>query len=191
MLSRGALILALVLVMATGAVGAAEKVGLGPYEVQFDLNTTENYTIKLNEPQMGEEREIEPDRNNSVNLYSFLLALEDGAGATVSVMEWLRFTDATFMESIALQRLMYECYGYANLSGYYLDIDGHQGYLMIAEGDPSLRWGERNFAAWYWLDKIDISLGVVSYGRTRVGITGNISSELTERLLETIRVMRA
>jgi len=178
--------------MATGAFGAAEKVELGPYEVQFDLNTTENYTIKLNEPQMGEEREIEPDRNNSANLYSFLVAMEDGSGATISVMEWLRFTDATFMESITLQRLMYECYGYANLSGYYLDIDGHQGYVMVAEGDPSLRWGERNFAAWYWLDKNRyVVWGVVSYGRTRVGITGNISSELMERLLDTIRVMRA
>lgn len=186
---RKVIMLIMVLMMAPVTFAAPEEVSLGPYRVEFDLNTTENYNLTIGEPIIGEEIEIEPNRSNSRDLYSLNINLDDGSGASITITKWLKFSDATFMENIVLQRLMYECYGYDHLAGGYLEIDGKQGYLMTAEGEPALRWGERNFIAWYWLDKVDMSNSVVSYGKNRVSVTGNISSEVTEQLLQTIYVV--
>lgn len=189
---RIGLIAALMMMMlALVAFAAPEEVPFGANKVEFDLNTTENYTIRVYEPVIGIEFEIEPERNNTLSQYSFDIAFEDGSVISTSLVEWSRFMDATFIEGVMLQRFMYECYGYRNITGAYLDIDGKQGYLMTAEGGPKSIWGERSYSAWYWLDKIDLSNGVVSYGRNKVSISGNnVTSEVMESFLGTVNVGR-
>jgi len=188
---RRALIAVMIMMLASVAFAAPEEVPLGAHKVGFDLNTMDNYTIRVYEPVVGIEFEIEPERNNTLSQYSFDIAFEDGSVISTSLIEWSRFMDATFIEGVMLQRFMYECYGYRNITGAYLDIDGKQGYLMTAVGGPTSIWGESTFSAWYWLDKVDLSNGVVSYGRNKVSISGNnVTSEVMGSFLGTVKVGR-
>jgi hypothetical protein len=185
-------IIALIMLFALASVAsvAAEKVTLGPYSVSFNLNNSDQYKVKVNDPVSGKNAQLEPKRWNQANVYSFNIVGNDNSRGIVSITQWANSTDATFTQEISTLRLEYTCLGFKNITVAFPRIDGQNAAFVAAYGNPSPNLGNKAFTAWYWLDKVDLPDAIVSYGKERVRITGNLSAESTKNLLDTIHVAK-
>jgi hypothetical protein len=173
------------------AIAASEKVTVGPYVVSFELNDSVKYTIEDQNSSLGKNFEVEPKRWNQRDIYSFEIKAEDNTGSRISISEWTNYTDATISSEIAYQNLLLRSIGYGNITGGMRPIDGNNGFFMAAYGSPDLVSGNKTFAAWYWIDKVDVPQAIVSYGKQKVTIAGNLSAESVGALLGSLEVKRS
>jgi hypothetical protein len=184
-----ALVISIMLLSA--AMASAEKVTLGPYVASFKLNESDKYTIKVNDPSIGKTVQVEPRRWNQRNSYSFDIIANDKTRSRVTIFEWANSTDATVSTDRLFQELLLKSLGYNNITGGYRTIDGREGFFMAAYGTPDLILGNKTFNTWYWIDKVDVPQAVVSYGKKKVTITGNLSADSVIALLDTIQINKS
>jgi hypothetical protein len=173
------------------AMAASEKVTLGPYVASFELNDSDKYTIQGQNSSIGKNFEVEPKRWNQREIYSFDIIAKDNTRCKISISEWTNSTDATLASDIAYQSLLLRSYGYSKITGGIQTIDGKNGFFMAAYGLPNLVFGNKTFTAWYWIDKVDVPQAIVSYGKQKVAITGNISAQSSVALLSTLKIKKS
>jgi hypothetical protein len=176
------------LILASIALTPGEEVKLSPYTVSFELKNASNYTVKVNDPLIGNVTQLEPQRWNQLNIYSFDIIGLDKSFDRVKVLKYANSTDATLSTEIVVQELVYNFMGYKNITMGSLNTNKRKGFLMVASEPRSIKLSNISFTAWYWLDKVDLPNAIVSYGKQKVLITGNLSADLTQDLLNTISV---
>ena len=179
-----------ILALFSVAFAAAEEIKMNSYTVSYDLNNTELYTAKANDPILGKVSQVEPQRWNRLDIYSFDIQGKDNTTCRVAILKYANSTDATLSTEIDLQQLLYRGEGYENITAGSSKIDGQNGFLMIASKPRSPKMSPISFSAWYWLDKTDLQNAIVSYGTERVVISGNLTAESLKNLLATIHVKK-
>lgn len=183
-------IIALIAMLALFSVAftAAEEIKLNSYTVSYDLKNSELYTSKTNDPILGKNAQVEPQKWNRLDMYSFDIQGKDNTKCRVAILKYANSTDATLASEIGYQQLLHRSEGYENITQGVQKIDGQNGFLMIASKPRSPRLSAISFSAWYWLDKTDLPNAIVSYGTERILIAGNLTAESLTDLLETIHV---
>jgi hypothetical protein len=182
--------LIIMLALFSVAFAAAEEIKLNPYIVSYHLNNSGFYAAKANNPIMGNVAQVEPQRWNRLDVYSFDIQGKDNTTCRVSILNYENSTDATLSTEISLQRLLYEFGGYQNVTEGVRKIDGKNGFLMVASNPRSPKISPVSFSAWYWLDKTDVQNALVSYGTQRIVVSGNLTAESLRNLLDTIHVKK-
>jgi hypothetical protein len=188
---RYILAMLLALTLSSVSMAAVEKVTIGPYVASFELNDSGEYTIQDQNVTHGENKQVETKWWNQLDTYSFNIVGKDKTYGRVVVSEFTNSTDATLGSEIAYQNLLLRSYGYRNLTLGTRTIDSRDGFFMAAYGPSNLVFGNKTFAAWYWLDKIDVPQAIVSYGNQKVTIIGNLSAPSVIALLNTLKIKKS
>jgi hypothetical protein len=167
--------LMLMLIAASAASAAPETKTIGPYKVSFDLNTTLNYTVKLEQP-------IETPANS---IYQILLNTYNYTLAKVQVEEYKNLSDSSLDVGKTIFELSIANQGFnKNISAQNIIIDGKKGFVVTGMSTKNLRLWQ----AYYWLDSTDCECGPVSVGKTEIGIVSLYPLNVTRNLINSLHV---
>lgn len=165
----------LMLIASSAASAAPETETVGPYKVSFDLNTTLNYTVKLEQP-------IETPANS---IYQILLNTYNYTLAKVQVEEYKNLSDSSLDVGKTIFELSIANQGFnKNISAQNIIIDGKKGFVVTGMSPKNLRLWQ----AYYWLDSIDCECGPVSVGKTEIGIISLYPLNVTRNLINSLHV---
>lgn len=170
--------LMLMLIASSAASAAPETKIVGPYKVSFDLNTTLNYTVKLEQP-------IETPANS---IYQILLNTYNYTLAKVQVEEYKNLSDSSLDVGKTIFELSIANQGFnKNISAQNIIIDGKKGFVVTGMSPKNLRLWQ----AYYWLDSTDCECGPVSVGKTEIGIISLYPLNVTRNLINSLHVENA
>jgi hypothetical protein len=114
--------------------------------------------------------------------------------AQITITAYKNLTDSTLSMYETLFAMNYALYGF-NVTGMRdIDIDGKKGILISGQPYPenkAVPSGITLYRAIYWLDSIDWERAPVSAGKTSVDIASYYPQDVTESLLNSIRVVPA
>jgi hypothetical protein len=160
------------------ASGAVETKTVGPYNVSFDMNTSENYSILYSSPVET------PDSN----VYLMLIKLNNTTMAQVAIIDFKNLTDSTLSTGKIIAEKSLANYGYlGNMSSVYTDLDGKKAIIVTGQNQRDMRL----FLIGYWLDSKDCECGPVSVGQTKVEVTSSYSPVQTWYLLSKLHVEKS
>lgn len=167
--------LMLMLTVASAASAAPETNIIGPYKVSFDLNTTLNYTVKLEQP-------IETPTNT---IYQILLNTYNYTLGKIQVEEYKNLSDSSLDVGKTIFELSMANQGFnRNISAQNIMIDGKKGFVVTGLDPKNLRLWQ----AYYWLDSTNCECGPVSVGKTEIGIISLYPLNVTRDLINTLHV---
>lgn len=166
---------ALVLFASSLAMAVPETYQVGPYSVSFDANTNIPYQAQV----------LEPAVTDGLTTYNLVLSQDDQTGASISIAAFENMTDSTTYMLKNIAGLRMALYGF-NATADDRTIDGREGYLVTGTATDGSEM--KVFEASYWLDSIDCECGPVSVGQTSVGIRSSFPQDITENILNSLRV---
>lgn len=152
-----------------------ETYQVGPYSVSFDANTNIPYQAQV----------LEPAVTDGLTTYNLVLSQDDQTGASISIAAFENMTDSTTYMLKNIAGLRMALYGF-NATADDRTIDGREGYLVTGTATDGSEM--KVFEASYWLDSIDCECGPVSVGQTSVGIRSSFPQDITENILNSLRV---
>jgi len=175
---RLVLVLVIMLTLTSAASAIAEKASAGPFKVSFDLNTSLNYSVKL-EPVVSVP---------AYSVYKLLILTNNNSGAEIGIAEYSNLTDSSLLMSRNYEALRMAGFsGYnRNVSSIDLMIDHKEGFAVIGVNNL----GQRLIYAFYWLDSKPCECGPVSVGTISVGISSTYPLNVTKSLINTLHVER-
>ncbi|NPV63587.1 MAG: hypothetical protein HPY61_13360 [Methanotrichaceae archaeon] len=166
---------ALVLFASSLAMAVPETYQVGPYSVSFDANTNIPYQAQV----------LEPAVTDGLTTYNLVLSQDDQTGASISIAAFENMTDSTTYMLKNIAGLRMALYGF-NATADDRTIDGREGYLVTGTATDGSEM--KVFEASYWLDSIDCECGPVSVGQTSVGIRSSFPQDITENILNSLRI---
>ncbi len=165
----------LMLIAASAASAAPETKIIGPYKVSFDLNTTLNYTVKLEQP-------VETPTNS---IYQILLNTYNYTLGKIQVEEYKNLSDSSLDVGKTIFELSLANQGFnKNISAENIIVDGKKGFVVTGVSSKNLRLWQ----AYYWPDSTDCECGPVSVGKTEIGIVSLYPLNVTRNLINSIHV---
>lgn len=177
------LAVATVLMLSTLGLAAHETTQLGPYTVSFDMNTNQKYQVQ----------QLNPVNLPTATAYGVLVSTDNTTRAQMSVTEYKNLTDST--PSMYKQLMFFDL----ALSGFNatrpndVTIDGKNGFVISAKpfaGNNMLPAGLNLFRAFYWLDSKNCECGPVSVGTTSVDISSTYPQDVTQGLLNSLKIVK-
>ena len=139
------------------------------------MNTTLNYTVKLEQP-------IETPVNS---FYQILLNTYNYTLAKVQVEEYKNLSDSSLDVGKTIFELSMANQGFnKNISAQNIIIDGNKGFVVTGMNPKNLRLWQ----AYYWLDSTDCECGPVSVGKTEIGIISLYPLNVTRNLINSLHV---
>jgi hypothetical protein len=162
--------------LAAQASGVSEKVMLGTYNVSFDMNTTEDYNIIIENPSSWET-------SSGIKFTRYNLSIESEEG-----FMWMFLTDydalmlADTSSNFDIVSWALQAGGATNPKIYQIQIDGHEGIL----GYHRFKSGELLVCASYSPDSL-IESGQ-PLGKLNCRVLSNYAWEITRDALNTLHV---
>ncbi len=151
------------------ASAATEKVSAGPYEVSFDLNTTDNHTIEA----------LGPAETNESTGYTVMIDFPGKSTDGIYISEMKEPDDATLKSAKQVLQARAEDNSEAKVE--IGNIDGREGIigfgLPIYDEQLKPVEDESSFMYIYWLDSTKCECGPVWVGKTQVRAVGPWNSE--------------
>jgi len=170
---------ALLLMLSTAAIAAADTATTGPYTVSFNLNTNMNY-VKEEGPAYPTEIATQ---------YPLLIKTNNDTYSMIYITEYNNFTDSTPMVHKVLNRLNLIFEGYTNSTVADRTIDGKEGFVIMALKTPqATQGGDVLYQAVYWTDSKNCDCGPVTVGMTNVIVRSFYPQDVTDSLLSSIHV---
>jgi len=173
-------IIGLLLALSAISIASAttEKVSAGPYEVSFDLNTTENHTIEA----------LGPAETNASTGYTVMIDFLGKSTLGIYISETKEPDDATLKSTKNVLQARSENNPKAKVE--IGTIDGREG--VIGFGLPTYDEqhnpveNESSFMYVYWLDSKKCECGPVYVGKTRVWGGGPWTSEWDDAIANSL-----
>ena len=175
------LALTMLLSLLSAASAATENYTSGPYEFSFDMNTTLNHSVQIQEIL----------ETSTTIVYPLLIKTSDNESASIVLVEYKNLSDSTLdtMELIAARD--FEILGYNNNSSLKmaqnLTIDDKKGFALMGNNSR----GKQLMQASYWLDSKDCECGPVSVGRTKVTLTSYYPEDIFYWFISTLNVEKS
>lgn len=180
---RTILAFALVLMLSSLATAAPESHQLGPYVVNFDMNTDLQYKVA----------ELEPSVAESATIYVLQIAADNTTGANLFINEYKEPIDATLVpqKQISALTAMLNLFNVSSVDD--ITIDGKEGYIVRAvpnSYNEMVPAGLTRYEVVYWLDGEKCECGPVSVGKTSVSIISTFPEDLTMNLVNSLQVAK-
>lgn len=173
---RTGTILILVLLLACPALAAHERLAVGHFNVSFDMNTTQKYTISTESPSTGNlYGEVSFVRNN------ITINGEDGF-IWIVLTEYSVGMDASISADRSIVASTLQAAGSDSPKIYQPAIDGHPGYL----GSSRFPSGEVLVCASYSPDAV-VQSGK-TLGRVNCRVLSNVPWEVIRDMLNSLHV---
>jgi hypothetical protein len=181
-------IMGMILVLSTASVASAamEKISAGPYEISFDLNTTENHTVEA----------LGPAETNTSTSYTVMIDFAGKSSCGIYISEMKEPDDATLKSTKNVLQARVENNPKATVE--LGTIDGREG--VIGFGLPLYNEqlkpieNESSFMYVYWLDSTKCECGPVYVGKTQVRAVGPWNSEwddaVARSLLNSLKITK-
>ncbi|MDD4652267.1 MAG: hypothetical protein PHQ34_08550 [Methanothrix sp.] len=172
------------LAAASVASAATEKISAGPFEVSFDLNTTENHTVEA----------LGPAETNESTGYTLMIDFAGKSTVGIYISKANEAEDATLnsLKEVLASRLTDDPEASVEIGA----IDGKDGVIGFGLPiyDESLLQieNETSFEYVYWLDSEKCECGPVYVGKTMVRVVGPWISEwddaIARSLLDSLKI---
>jgi hypothetical protein len=172
------------LAVASAASAATEKISAGPFEVSFDLNTTENHTVEA----------LGPAENNASTGYTVMIDFAGKSTVGIYISKADEAEDATLnsLKEVLASKLTDDPEASVKIG----TIDGKDGVigfgLPIYDENLKQIENESSFEYVYWLDSEKCECGPVYVGKTQVRVVGPWSSEwddaIARSLLDSLKI---
>lgn len=166
------------LAAASAASAATEKISAGPFEVSFDLNTTENHTLEA----------LGPVQTNASTSYTVMIDFAGKSTVGIYISKADEAEDATLnsLKEVLTGKLTDE----PEASVEKCSIDGRDGVigfgLPIYDGNLKKIENESSFECIYWLDSEKCECGPVYVGKTQVRVVGPWVSEWDDAIARSL-----
>ena len=180
---RTILAFALVLMLSSLATAAPESHQLGPYVVNFDMNTDLQYEVA----------ELEPNVAESATVYVLQASVDNTTGASLIISEYKELIDATIVPQMQISMLSARLGGYNVTSVDDVTIDGKEGFMVSAvptSYSEMIPEGITRYEVVYWLDGEKCECGPVSVGKTSVSILSTFPEDVTMNLVNSLQVAK-
>ena len=180
---RTILAFALVLMLSSLATAAPESHQLGPYVVNFDMNTDLQYEVA----------ELEPNVAESATVYVLQASVDNTTGASLIISEYKELIDATIVPQMQISMLSARLGGYNVTSVDDVTIDGKEGFMVSAVPNSyseKIPEGITRYEVVYWLDGEKCECGPVSVGKTSVSILSTFPEDVTMNLVNSLQVAK-
>ena len=174
---------ALVLMLSSLATAAPESHQLGPYVVNFDMNTDLQYKVA----------ELEPNVAESATIYVLQASVDNTTGASVIISEYNELIDATLLpqKQISVLTAMLNLYNVTSVDD--IAIDGKEGYIVSAVPTSYNEMVPADITSYevvYWLDSVKCDIGPVWAGKTSVSIMSTFPEDVTMNLVNSLQVAK-
>ena len=170
--------LAMLLTLSFAASAAPENYTNGPYKFSFDMNTTLNHTVEIQNPvDLGAAIE-----------YPLLIKTNDNESAQIIVAEFNNLTDSTTVtqQQLGMKDMALLGFNYNNSLqiSQNLTIDKNKGFALMGRNSK----GKQLMLTLYWLDSKNCQCGPDSVAKTKVGITSTYPIDITFWLISSLHV---
>ncbi len=170
--------LAMLLTLSFAASAAPENYTNGPYKFSFDMNTTLNHTVEIQNPvDLGAAIE-----------YPLLIKTNDNESAQIIVAEFNNLTDSTTVtqQQLGMKDMALLGFNYNNSLqiSQNLTIDKNKGFALMGRNSK----GKQLMLTLYWLDSKNCQCGPDSVAKTKVGITSTYLIDITFWLISSLHV---
>ena len=165
------------------ATAAPESHQLGPYVVNFDMNTDLQYEVA----------ELEPNVAESATVYVLQASVDNTTGASLIISEYKELIDATIVPQMQISMLSARLGGYNVTSVDDVTIDGKEGFMVSAVPNSyseKIPEGITRYEVVYWLDGEKCECGPVSVGKTSVTIASTYAEEVTMNLINNLQIVK-
>ena len=165
------------------ATAAPESHQLGPYVVNFDMNTDLQYEVA----------ELEPNVAESATVYVLQASVDNTTGASLIISEYKELIDATIVPQMQISMLSARLGGYNVTSVDDVTIDGKEGFMVSAVPNSyseMIPEGITRYEVVYWLDGEKCECGPVSVGKTSVSILSTFPEDVTMNLVNSLQVAK-
>jgi hypothetical protein len=172
------------LAAASVASAATEKISAGPFEVSFDLNTTENHTVEA----------LGPAETNASTSYTVMIDFAGKSTVGIYISKANEAEDATLnsLKEVLASKLIDDPEASVEIG----TIDGKDGVigfgLPIYDENLLQIENETSFEYVYWLDSEKCECGPVYVGKTMVRVVGPWISEwddaIARSLLDSLKI---
>jgi len=181
-------VLGMILFLAAASVASAatEKISAGPFEVSFDLNTTENHTIEA----------LGPAETNMSTGYTVMIDFAGKSTLGIYISELNEVEDATLksLKEVLASKVTDDPDASVEIGA----IDGREGVigfgLPIYDENLQMIENETSFEYVYWLDSEKCECGPVYVGKTQVRVIGPWISEwddaIARSLLDSLKIAK-
>jgi hypothetical protein len=161
--------------LAFAASASSEKVTTGPYNVSFDMNTTQKYDVQSSMPIMESFR----------TSYPMLIKTNSTTWALIKIIEYKNYTDSTpdLWSTIDLRGL--EKMGLKNITYQPNMLIDNESAFGLTGLNPQ---NKRLYFASYWLDSKDCDCGPVYIGKTNIDIESTYPLNATAELMSSLHV---
>lgn len=166
------------------ASAATENISAGPFEVLFDLNTTENHTVEA----------LGPAKTNASTSYTVMIDFAGKSTVGIYISKANEAKDATLpsLKNLLASKLTDDPDASVEIG----TIDGNDGVigfgLPIYDENLQKIENETSFEYVYWLDSEKCECGPVYVGKTQVRVVGPWISEwddaIARSLLESLKI---
>lgn len=180
---RTILAFALVLMLSSLATAAPESHQLGPYVVNFDMNTDLQYKVA----------ELEPSVAESATIYTLQASVDNTTGASLFISEYNELIDATIVPQKQISILSAMLGGYNVTSVDDITVDGKEGFMVSAvpmSGNTMVPADITRYEVVYWLDSVKCDIGPVWAGKTSVSIMSTFPEDVTMNLVNSLQVAK-
>jgi len=176
----------LLLFAASVASAAVEKTSAGPFEVSFDLNTTENHTVEA----------LGPAKSNTSTGYTVMIDFAGKSSLGIYISEANDVEDATLASLKKVMQAKLEDNPKASVE--IGSIDGKDAVigfgLPLYDEQLEPIEDESSFEYVYWLDSTKCDCGPVYVGKTQVRVIGPWISEwddaIARSLLNSLKITK-
>jgi hypothetical protein len=166
------------------ASAATENISAGPFEVSFDLNSTENHTVEA----------LGPAKANASTSYTVMIDFAGKSTVGIYISKANEAEDATLpsLKNLLASKLTADPEASVEIG----TIDGKDGVigfgLPIYDENLQKIENETSFEYVYWLDSEKCECGPVYVGKTQVRVVGPWISEwddaIARSLLDSLKI---
>ncbi len=163
---------------------AQESHQLGPYKVDFNVNTNAMYQVQTPPPVSSA----------TVTAYPLVISTDNKTGASLSLIQYNKPAISTLDINEEILALRMALSGINATSIQPMTIDGKDGFLItgmpigLANAPSDSNVPSALYQGGYWLDSKNCECGPVSVGTTMVQITSTYPQDVTRDLINSIHV---
>lgn len=184
--------IASMLMLSSLALAVPENSQLGPYAVSFDMNTDLGHHKLI----PGESVQIPSAENYgipSATIYGVQIFTDNATNAFLTISEYTSPVDSTLGQYKQMLNLQARFSGFNITNVVDRTIDGKAGFVLTSEPVPentAIPAGYTLYRASYWMDSTSCDCGPVSAGTIRVDIASTYPQDMTESLLNSLKVVK-
>jgi hypothetical protein len=174
----------LVLTLMLSSIAFAEEVTqqIGPYNVSFDIKTNMEYNVQTRNP-------IEMP---TFTAYPIRVITDNNTFSDIVIFENKKPTDSTpaTEKTITGLTLMLRGFNVTKLEDKV--IDGKEGFVLFSEPLPENQAAPSQFVqASYWTDSKECECGPISLGKTKILIGSSYPNDVTNGILNSLKVTKS